>query len=343
MKDRFRLIYRGERGATFYCVDGDTGKRTSLQTKDRDAARQIVFARNQAVRQPSINLQLAKAYLAGSDSGVATRTWQIALDAIVGTKLGPTQERWLRAAKDKALDGIRERVIIETTAEQLLQALKQGTVSTNVHLRKLHNYCLAMNWLPWPLIPKRLWPEIKFKDTDARLADLVYDYSWRSVERSTEYFTRIDTKATTLTGIVGVILTILLSSADAAFPEGRWSNGPALFAQAAYALSAIFLVVSLARGIEALSLRDTKDIPFIRDLIAEYKSFLRRPQDDIQIKKKISQRLSKVDYSYCFQVSRKIVAIRKSTRFLALGLLCLAVSIILALLSITLNSYARTE
>jgi len=20
-----------------------------------------------------------------------------------------------------------------------------------------------MNWLPWPLIPKRLWPEIKFK------------------------------------------------------------------------------------------------------------------------------------------------------------------------------------
>jgi hypothetical protein len=24
-----------------------------------------------------------------------------------------------------------------------------------------------MNWLPWPLIPKRLWPEIKFKDKRA--------------------------------------------------------------------------------------------------------------------------------------------------------------------------------
>jgi hypothetical protein len=48
----------------------------SLQTKDRDAAKQIVFAKNQAVKQPSINLQLAKAYLAGSDSGVGTRTWQ---------------------------------------------------------------------------------------------------------------------------------------------------------------------------------------------------------------------------------------------------------------------------
>jgi len=36
-------------------------------------------------------------------------------------------------------------------------------VSTNVHLRKLHNFCLSMNWLPWPIIPKRLWPEVRFR------------------------------------------------------------------------------------------------------------------------------------------------------------------------------------
>src|SRR5688572_21951575 len=163
MKDRFRLIYRGERGATFYCVDSVTGKRTSLQTKDRDAAKQIVFAKNQAIKQPSINLQLAKAYLAGSDSGVATRTWQNALNALVETKQGPTKERWVRAAKDKALNSIRHEVIIETQAEQLLECIKAGTVSTNVHLRKLHNFCISMNWLPWPLIPKRLWPEVRFQ------------------------------------------------------------------------------------------------------------------------------------------------------------------------------------
>jgi hypothetical protein len=45
---------------------------------------------------------------------------------------------------------------------QLLACLKAGTVSTNVQLRKLHNFCLSMNWLPWPLIPKRLWPEVRF-------------------------------------------------------------------------------------------------------------------------------------------------------------------------------------
>ena len=163
MKIRFRLIYRGERGRTFYCVDSETGRRFSLQTKDRDRAEQIVLAKNQSLRQPILNLQIAKAYLAGTDLGVATRTWQAALNALVETKHGPTRERWYRAARDKALDGIRDKIIIETQAENLLQALKAGTVSTNVHLRKLHNFCLAMNWLPWPLIPKRLWPEIKFR------------------------------------------------------------------------------------------------------------------------------------------------------------------------------------
>ena len=151
----------------FYCVDSVTGKRLSLQTKDRHAAKQIIFAKNQALLQPSINLQLAKAYLAGSDSRVSTRTWQDALNALVDTKHGSTKERWLRAAKDKALEVIRHRVIIETQAEHLLECLKAGAVSTNVHLRKLHNFCLSMNWLPWPNIPTRLWPEVIFKDKRA--------------------------------------------------------------------------------------------------------------------------------------------------------------------------------
>ena len=163
MKIRYRLITRGERGKQFYCVDTETGKRLSLKTKDRDAAKQIVFAKNQSLRQPNLNLHIAKAYLAGTDSGVATRTWQNALNALIETKQGSTRDRWVRAAKDKALDGLRKKTIIETQAESLFEALKVGTVSTNVHLRKLHNFCLSMNWLPWPLIPKRLWPEIKFK------------------------------------------------------------------------------------------------------------------------------------------------------------------------------------
>src|SRR6266478_4011745 len=162
MKNRYRL-YRRKLGGVFYIRDSQTGKRESLGTRDRAEATTLLNARNESVRQPQLNLQIAKAYLAGTDSGVSTRTWQNALDAIVEAKTGSTRDRWPRAAKETALDGIRDRVIIETQAEGMLACVKAGTVSTNVHLRKLHNFCLSMNWLPWPIIPRRLWPEIKYQ------------------------------------------------------------------------------------------------------------------------------------------------------------------------------------
>ena len=162
MKRRF-ILYRRKLGGMFYIEDTETRKQESTGTKNRVEATALLNARNEAVRQPQLNLQIAKAYLAGTDSGVATRTWQNALDALIETKNGPTQDRWRRAAKETAFDQIRHRVILETQAEHLLACLKAGTVSTNVHLRKLHNFCLSMNWLPWPIIPKRLWPEVKFR------------------------------------------------------------------------------------------------------------------------------------------------------------------------------------
>jgi hypothetical protein len=178
---------------------------------------------------------------------------------------------------------------------------------------------------------------------DAQLADVAYDYAWRSVGRSTEYFARIDGKATALTGIVGVILTILVSSAGVAFPQQKWSPGLAGIAQVAYSLSLISFVISLSCGIVALSLRDIKDIPSVRSVLSNYKSSRRRPYDDIRLKKSLLQRLGNVDYSYCFQVSRKILAIRKSTFFLTWGLIFLAAWILCTLTNITINSYARSE
>jgi hypothetical protein len=51
----------------FYCVDTATGQRTSLGTSRPEEAKQIIGAKNQALCQPVLNLQIAKAYLAGSD------------------------------------------------------------------------------------------------------------------------------------------------------------------------------------------------------------------------------------------------------------------------------------
>src|ERR1035441_9900421 len=137
MKTRYRLTSRGIRGGMFYCVDKITGKRTSLQTTNKDEAQQIVEAKNNSVRQPVLNLQIAKAYLAGTDNGIATRTWQEALESLTSTKQGANQHRWRTVARDPALAPLLSRVLIETPGELLLKAMQAGTVSTNGVLRRL--------------------------------------------------------------------------------------------------------------------------------------------------------------------------------------------------------------
>jgi integrase len=167
MKNRFRLMQRGLRGGTFYCIDSHTGKRESLTTKDPSEAAQILLAKNQAVRQPALNLQMAKALLAASDDELGRRTWQQAINALVDTKYNSTKARWLRSVKHPALDHIRERLIIETRAEDFLAVLKAGTLSTNLHLRQLQNFALDLGWLPRAVIPRRQWPSVHFGDRRA--------------------------------------------------------------------------------------------------------------------------------------------------------------------------------
>lgn len=167
MKERYCLIRRANRGGKFYCHDQVTGKRESLGTANREDAERIVAAKNEALRQPHVNLQIAKAFLFGADERIRTRTWQHVFGTIIDTRHGPTQERWIRARAEKPFNLIRDKLLIETSAEDFLAVLKAGTVSTNVHLRKLHNYAMDMDWLPKAIIPKRQWPDIVFGEKRA--------------------------------------------------------------------------------------------------------------------------------------------------------------------------------
>ena len=164
MKARYRLIRRGIRGNAYYCVDTETGKRTSLGTQNEDEARQIIEAKNQSERQPVLNLQIAKAYLAGADSGFVNRTWREVMDEFVRVKQGGNRTRSERAMADKAFDAIRDRQLLDTRGEHLLSTLEAGCLSTNNYLRRLHNFALDMGWLAWPILPKRRWPTINYKE-----------------------------------------------------------------------------------------------------------------------------------------------------------------------------------
>lgn len=157
VKTRFRMFRRYN--GSYYYEDTETGKQLSLGTKNKTNAERLIHAKNEAEIQPSVNMQIARAYLTASDPEIGTRTWQYAFDEIVKTKTGPTQHRWVTAIKDKAFDLIRNLPILQTRAQHLLKVLEAGTVSTNVYLRRVHNFALDMNWLPCPLIIKRQWPK----------------------------------------------------------------------------------------------------------------------------------------------------------------------------------------
>ena len=151
----------------YYAFDNTTKTFKSLKTKDKAEAARLLMAMNEAGKQPAMNLSLARVYLKHSDPMVSVRTWQHVLEAIIQLKTGPTQARWKFAAKDKAFDLIRNRILIETQAEHLLGVLRTGKVSTNAFLRKIHTFALDMNWLPAMVIPRRQWPAVHYKEKRA--------------------------------------------------------------------------------------------------------------------------------------------------------------------------------
>jgi integrase len=162
MKNRYRVFRRG--WGTYYCEDLLTKTQTTLKTRNKDEAFRLVAAKNETEDAPAFSLHLARVYWKAGDPAAAKRTWQSVMDEIPKLKRGETKTRWLTAIKDKALDSIRDRVVLETQPEQFLKVLENGSVSTNLYLRRIHNFAMDMGWLPWPVLPKKRWPAIKFKD-----------------------------------------------------------------------------------------------------------------------------------------------------------------------------------
>jgi hypothetical protein len=153
MKQRYHY-FRRENGI-YYSLDTRTQKRASLDTIKIEEAQRLVNALNEACKQPEINLQIAQVYLQHSDPEFAQRTWQYVMEEMGRAKSGNTKKRWDTAMKDENLSHLRPLALLKTQAEHLLKALHQGTVSTNVFLRRLHNFALDMSWIPKVIVPKR--------------------------------------------------------------------------------------------------------------------------------------------------------------------------------------------
>jgi integrase len=91
---------------------------------------------------------------------VSAIAWQDVMNGVLEQKHGETLRRWQTAVKDHAFDSIRPRALLDTTTEELIKLVNRGTVSTNVYMRRLHNFALDMDWLLKSIVPKRQWPRV---------------------------------------------------------------------------------------------------------------------------------------------------------------------------------------
>ena len=172
VKNKYRMFRSGKSGY-YYWQDNDTGKQGTLSTSDNREAQRLLNAKNESWSMPAtaINLQIARAYLNAADPGLITRTWQEVMEALVALKRGTNRLRWERAIHDRNFDSLRQLPLIETRADHFLKVLENGKVSSNVYLRRIHNFALAMDWLLKPVIPKASWPKVTFKTKRAVTAE----------------------------------------------------------------------------------------------------------------------------------------------------------------------------
>jgi integrase len=161
MKIKYTLF---RRGAVYYCQDSTTGKQTSLRTKDETEARSLLNARNEAQRQPVLNLHLARAYLTASDPAFVERTWQSVMAQLQARGKDSSRERYASVFQSTAFDSLRNKKLLETTADDFFAVFKDGKVSIVCFLKRLHNFALSLGWIAVPIIAPYLWPKYEPKD-----------------------------------------------------------------------------------------------------------------------------------------------------------------------------------
>jgi hypothetical protein len=88
----------------FYAQDNQTGKQESLRTSDREQARQLLNARNEAARSPHWGLAMAKACLSVSDPLMTQRVWAEVMSAFQSKGRESTRTRRERAFRNKSFD-----------------------------------------------------------------------------------------------------------------------------------------------------------------------------------------------------------------------------------------------
>src|SRR5437762_1820962 len=166
---KYRL-YRRHNGV-FYWQENESSKQGTLRTTDRREAERLLNAMNESHRAPTLNLNLARAYLAAHDPKMAQRTWQAVIDEMATHGIPTTQERCARGFRSRAYDPIRNKPLVQTTGADLLAIVHTNGNCVAHYLRRLHNLAVDLGWLPWPVLANVHGPKSEAKAKRAITAE----------------------------------------------------------------------------------------------------------------------------------------------------------------------------
>jgi hypothetical protein len=166
---KYRLYRR--RNGVFYWQENDSKKQRTLRTNNRREAERLLNAMNESHREPTLNLNLARAYLIAHDPQMARRTWQAVMDEMATHGIPTTQARCARGFRSKAYDPIRHKPLAQTTAVDVLAVLHANGSCVGHYLRRLHNLAVDLGWVAWPILAKRAWPKIRSQQKRAITAE----------------------------------------------------------------------------------------------------------------------------------------------------------------------------
>jgi integrase len=161
MKTKYTMF---RRNGVYYSQDTATGQQKSLRTRDEAEATSLLYAFNEAQRQPVLNLHLARAYLTASDPAFVERTWQTVMGQLQARGKDSSRDRYASVFKSPDFDLLRHKKLLETTADDFFAVFKDGKVSIVNFLKRLHNFSLSLGWIAVPIIAPYLWPKYEPKD-----------------------------------------------------------------------------------------------------------------------------------------------------------------------------------
>ena len=159
-KQRYWLY---QRGGLFYLHDSETNKRESLHTRSRREAEKIRIARNEAAANPRLGFALARALITSHDAELPKREWQDVFVEYCGRGKPQTQEHRKQVLARKAFDSLRHKKLIETTSDDFIRMLATSGAQVHHNLRCLQNLAVGLGWLPWAVLPPKLWPLLRAK------------------------------------------------------------------------------------------------------------------------------------------------------------------------------------